>query len=121
MDNQNRAGSCPRAAVFQMNITGYQSIDGHPFWGLSAFLRINFRKIFGINKILKFEHDTDRAGRPKRKSLFFLEQALLVLSGSPGQTRTADMVVNSHPLYRLSYRGMIRDYIPLDCGFLAKR
>jgi hypothetical protein len=27
--------------------------------------------------------------------------------GSPGRTRTADQVVNSHPLYRLSYRGMI--------------
>ena len=26
--------------------------------------------------------------------------------GSPGQTRTADLVVNSHPLYQLSYRGM---------------
>ena len=28
------------------------------------------------------------------------------ISCSPGQTRTADMVVNSHPLYQLSYRGM---------------
>ena len=27
------------------------------------------------------------------------------LSGSPGQTRTADKVINSHPLYQLSYRG----------------
>ncbi len=27
-------------------------------------------------------------------------------SGSPGRTRTSDMVVNSHPLYRLSYRGV---------------
>ncbi len=25
--------------------------------------------------------------------------------GSPGRTRTADKVVNSHPLYQLSYRG----------------
>ena len=25
--------------------------------------------------------------------------------GSPGQTRTADKVVNSHLLYQLSYRG----------------
>ena len=28
-------------------------------------------------------------------------------SSSPEQTRTADMVVNSHPLYRLSYRGKL--------------
>ncbi len=27
--------------------------------------------------------------------------------GSPGRTRTADKVVNSHPLYQLSYRGMV--------------
>jgi hypothetical protein len=27
--------------------------------------------------------------------------------GSPARTRTTDMVVNSHPLYRLSYWGMI--------------
>ena len=27
-------------------------------------------------------------------------------SGSPGRTRTADRVVNSHLLYQLSYRGM---------------
>ena len=26
--------------------------------------------------------------------------------GSPGRTRTCDLVVNSHPLYRLSYRGI---------------
>ena len=25
--------------------------------------------------------------------------------GSPGRTRTSDLVVNSHPLYQLSYRG----------------
>ena len=30
------------------------------------------------------------------------------LEDSPGQTRTADLVVNSHPLYRLSYRGMLK-------------
>ena len=29
-------------------------------------------------------------------------------SGSPGRTRTSDRVVNSHLLYRLSYRGIIR-------------
>ena len=27
-------------------------------------------------------------------------------TGSPGRTRTSDMVVNSHPLYQLSYRGI---------------
>jgi hypothetical protein len=29
-----------------------------------------------------------------------------ILSGSPGRARTADLVINSHPLYRLSYRGI---------------
>ncbi len=28
------------------------------------------------------------------------------LLGSPGRARTADLVINSHPLYRLSYRGI---------------
>jgi hypothetical protein len=31
-------------------------------------------------------------------------------SGSPGRTRTADRVVNSHLLYRLSYRGMVGNW-----------
>ena len=30
-----------------------------------------------------------------------------VTSGSPGRTRTCNLVVNSHPLCRLSYRGSI--------------
>lgn len=30
----------------------------------------------------------------------------VIFPGSPGRTRTADQVVNSHPLYLLSYRGM---------------
>ena len=28
------------------------------------------------------------------------------LNGSPGRARTADLVINSHPLYQLSYRGL---------------
>ena len=31
-----------------------------------------------------------------------------VVTGSPGRTRTSDKVVNSHPLYQLSYRGTLR-------------
>lgn len=30
----------------------------------------------------------------------------LTWCGSPGRTRTADLMINSHPLYRLSYRGI---------------
>ena len=33
-----------------------------------------------------------------------------IKSGSPGRTRTSDMVVNSHPLYQLSYRGTQHAY-----------
>ncbi len=32
--------------------------------------------------------------------------ACFSLNGSPGRTRTSDKVVNSHLLYRLSYRGI---------------
>ena len=28
------------------------------------------------------------------------------MSGSPGRTRTSDQLINSQPLYQLSYRGM---------------
>ncbi len=36
----------------------------------------------------------------------FNYQYYLAFFGSPGQARTADLVINSHPLYRLSYRGI---------------
>lgn len=42
----------------------------------------------------------------KRQNVVSLEPWMF---GSPGRTRTSDMVVNSHPLYRLSYRGAIRE------------
>jgi hypothetical protein len=58
---------------------------------------------------------------PKEKARSDKNEPFCIFVGSPGQTRTADRVVNSHLLYLLSYRGMNRDYIPLDCGFLAKR
>src|SRR5215831_8142039 len=32
--------------------------------------------------------------------------------GSPGRTRTSDQLVNSQPLYRLSYRGRVWEIIP---------
>src|SRR2546428_4852708 len=31
---------------------------------------------------------------------------------SPGRTRTSDQLVNSQPLYRLSYRGIVQEIIP---------
>ncbi len=36
--------------------------------------------------------------------------SLGIFSGSPGRTRTANLVVNSHPLCRLSYRGSFLIY-----------
>jgi hypothetical protein len=39
-------------------------------------------------------------------SAFYKQRNLLII-GSPGRARTADLVINSHPLYRLSYRGVI--------------
>ena len=35
--------------------------------------------------------------------------------GSPGRARTADLVINSHPLYRLSYRGIRERRMVLTC------
>ena len=37
------------------------------------------------------------------------------MSGSPGRTRTSDQLINSQPLYQLSYRGMVFDWNP--CRF----
>ena len=45
----------------------------------------------------------DPSGSHPEKKLGCIAAAFI----SPGQTRTADLVVNSHPLYRLSYRGML--------------
>ena len=36
--------------------------------------------------------------------------------GSPGRARTADLVINSHPLYRLSYRGTKPSILRTDVG-----
>ncbi len=38
--------------------------------------------------------------------------------GSPGRARTADLVINSHPLYQLSYRGItrVRMVLPVNNG-----
>ncbi len=36
--------------------------------------------------------------------------------GSPGRTRTCDLVINSHPLYQLSYRGTTNNPITLPGG-----
>jgi hypothetical protein len=47
-------------------------------------------------------------GYPFEKRGVGLISQPLVFSGSPGRTRTADQVVNSHPLYLLSYRGVSR-------------
>ena len=43
-------------------------------------------------------------------------QTRFSISGSPARTRTADLVVNSHPLYRLSYRGISRPRIVPSMG-----
>ena len=37
-------------------------------------------------------------------------------NGSPGRARTSDLVVNSHPLYQLSYRGAL---LLNNIGYLA--
>ena len=42
----------------------------------------------------------------KKKALHISMQGFLIF-GSPGRARTADLMINSHPLYRLSYRGII--------------
>ncbi len=40
-----------------------------------------------------------------------IKKSAIVVYGSPARTRTTDMVVNSHPLYRLSYWGRDQFFI----------
>jgi hypothetical protein len=53
------------------------------------------------------ERNTNRMPAKKRKKrpLTPMSVAFLFVS-SPGRTRTSDQLVNSQPLYQLSYRGM---------------
>jgi hypothetical protein len=37
--------------------------------------------------------------------------------GSSGRARTADLVINSHPLYQLSYRGKTKRYVTCESGY----
>ena len=50
----------------------------------------------------------------KRQKVELLSREVLPFEtrGSPGRTRTSDQLVNSQPLYRLSYRGIVPDIIP---------
>ena len=45
----------------------------------------------------------------------------LCFYGSPGRARTADLVINSHPLYQLSYRGMRGRVCYAACGKRSTR
>ena len=40
----------------------------------------------------------------------------LLECGSLGRARTADLMINSHPLYRLSYQGMRRNLKTIPLG-----
>jgi hypothetical protein len=43
---------------------------------------------------------------PDERPVWTMNRKLNILNGSPGRARTADLVINSHPLYQLSYRGI---------------
>ncbi len=57
-------------------------------------------------KRVKEENGKTKGSAIEKKAHLYSKMGLLLIIGSPGRTRTADQVVNSHPLYRLSYRGM---------------
>jgi hypothetical protein len=55
------------------------------------------------------------------KCFRILLESLKLTSGSPRRTRTADPVINSHLLYRLSYRGILRGAVYFrDAGELRQ-
>ena len=54
-------------------------------------------------------------------SMAFRNPPSLCFYGSPGRARTADLVINSHPLYQLSYRGMRGRVCYAACGNRSTR
>ena len=46
-------------------------------------------------------------GKVSKQKRPMLNSTGLLFAGSPGRTRTCNLVVNSHPLCRLSYRGIL--------------
>ncbi len=54
-----------------------------------------------------------------KKKARFARALVLYRIGSPGRARTADPVINSHLLYRLSYRGKDISSLTLFC-FIRK-
>jgi hypothetical protein len=46
------------------------------------------------------------SGKISKQKRPMLKSTDLLFAGSPGRTRTCNLVVNSHPLCRLSYRGI---------------
>jgi hypothetical protein len=63
----------------------------------------------GLNPLYRLAELQPKADEPKaqpgKQFNFFVLVLSILKSGSPGGTRTPDLVINSHPLYRLSYRG----------------
>ena len=57
---------------------------------------------------LDLARDLEFIERRKKAPIAIYFGAFLSRNGSPGRTRTADQVVNSHPLYQLSYRGKLQ-------------
>ncbi len=48
-----------------------------------------------------------------------IAESLNLVNGSPGRTRTADPVINSHLLYQLSYRGILTLELAILPNFLG--
>ena len=62
-----------------------------------------------VNKKPQKPRDLNEKSRDSRLGFLCLPDWLSfepILKGSPGRTRTSDRVINSHLLYRLSYRGV---------------
>ena len=63
-----------------------------------------YRKPFDMLAVTNISHQKTKAASSAESSLG--------PRGSPGRTRTSDQLVNSQPLYRLSYRGRVPEIIP---------
>jgi hypothetical protein len=67
-------------------------------WKDSKLISV-YRKLFDLLALTNTAYQKEKAVTSHKDGL--------LKSGSPGRIRTCDLVVNSHPLCRLSYRGII--------------
>ena len=94
--------------VIEKNTRNGLSTNSRPFDAYDKFIEAEG------HESLDLARDPELIEGQAKKGTHISGVPLSASNGSPGQTRTADQVVNSHPLYQLSYRGSLYFYEKQD-------